>query len=78
MAPRFRQIPKDSHSHLIEVAANIWTLEGNNCIYFRPPAQPSYPMVICGWKGRVCIFFECRFRLAKGLCRNNFRDTRKA
>ena len=39
----FRQIPKDLHSHLIEVASNIWTLEAKNHLYFRPPAQPSYP-----------------------------------
>jgi len=39
----FRAHPSQSQSPLIEIAPNIWTLEGKDYIHFRPPAQPSYP-----------------------------------
>ena len=28
---------------LLPIAANIWTIEANSFIYYRPPAQPRYP-----------------------------------
>ena len=28
---------------IVEVSPNIWTLEGEHPLYFRPPAQPRYP-----------------------------------
>lgn len=38
-----RPIPNEVTSPLIEVAANIWTLEADSVVYYRPPAQPRYP-----------------------------------
>lgn len=39
----FRPIPHANSRRLIKVATNIWTLEADNVVYFRPPAQPRYP-----------------------------------
>ena len=39
----FRPLPKAPSSPLIKVSANIWTLEAEHFVYFRPPAQPRYP-----------------------------------
>ena len=39
----FRPLPQTSSTPIIEVATNIWTIEADQFIYFRPPAQPRYP-----------------------------------
>ena len=39
----FRSILSKIKSSLVEVASNIWTIEANDCIHYRPPMQPSYP-----------------------------------
>lgn len=39
----FRPIPNVTKSGLVKVAANIWTIEAPDCIYYRPPMQPKYP-----------------------------------
>ena len=39
----FRPIPENLKSGLVEVAPNLWTIEANECVCFRPPIQPRYP-----------------------------------
>lgn len=43
MTQGFRPIPSKPKSGLIEVAPNIWTIEAEGFVYFRPPMQPRYP-----------------------------------
>lgn len=43
MTQAFKPRSRPSGSLLVEVAPNIWTLEGQHDIYYRPPAQPIYP-----------------------------------
>jgi len=44
VAQGFRPIPsKQPKSGLIEVASNIWTIEAEGFVYYRPPMQPRYP-----------------------------------
>lgn len=43
MSPELRPIPTDLSSPLIPVASNIWTVEADGVVYYRPPAQPRYP-----------------------------------
>ena len=39
----FRSIPKDRTDGVVEVALDIWTIEAEGLVYFRPPMQPKYP-----------------------------------
>ncbi len=39
----FRPVANKSKSGLSEIAANIWTIEAQDCICYRPPMQPRYP-----------------------------------
>jgi hypothetical protein len=43
MSHNFRSVPSNSNSDLVEVAANIWTIEAKGCVCYRPPMQPRYP-----------------------------------
>jgi hypothetical protein len=43
VAKGFRPITSKPKSGLIEVASNIWTIEADDFVYFRPPMQPRYP-----------------------------------
>ena len=43
MSSGLRPILTGSKSNLIQVASNIWTLEADGFVYYRPPAQPRYP-----------------------------------
>lgn len=43
MSLGLRPLPTDVKSRLIPVASNIWTLEAEGFVYYRPPAQPRYP-----------------------------------
>lgn len=43
MSLGLRPIPTEPKNHLIQVASNIWTIEAEGFVYFRPPAQPRYP-----------------------------------
>lgn len=38
-----RPLPEQRTSPLVAVATNIWTLEADHFVYYRPPAQPRYP-----------------------------------
>lgn len=39
----FRPLPKPLTNPLVQLATNIWTLEADHFVFFRPPAQPRYP-----------------------------------
>lgn len=43
MSSGLRPLPTESKNSLIQVASNIWTIEAEGFVYFRPPAQPRYP-----------------------------------
>jgi hypothetical protein len=43
VTPRFRSIPSNLKSGLVEIGPNLWTIEAKECVYFRPPLQPRYP-----------------------------------
>ena len=43
MSLNIRPIPTASGSRLAQVASDIWTIEGEGCVCYRPPIQPSYP-----------------------------------
>lgn len=43
MSLGLRPIPPESENSLIQVASNIWTIEAEGFVYYRPPAQPRYP-----------------------------------
>ena len=39
----FRSVPKDRIDGVVEVASDIWTIEAEGFVCFRPPMQPKYP-----------------------------------
>ncbi len=39
----YRPIKLQAKSGLVQVASNIWTIEADGFVYFRPPLQPRYP-----------------------------------
>jgi hypothetical protein len=39
----FRLVPTRPTSGLIQVDSNIWTIEAQGCVCYRPPMQPRYP-----------------------------------
>lgn len=43
MESGLRPIANELTSPLLKVATNIWTLEADDYVYYRPPAQPRYP-----------------------------------
>ncbi|BDM83286.1 DUF4336 domain-containing protein [Acaryochloris marina] len=43
MSLGLRPIPTESKNSLIQIASNIWTIEAEGFVYYRPPAQPRYP-----------------------------------
>ena len=43
MVQSFRPVSNKSASGLIQVDADIWTIEAKGCVCYRPPMQPRYP-----------------------------------
>ena len=43
MSLNARPVPSVDESGLAQVDTNIWTIEGEGCVCYRPPIQPSYP-----------------------------------
>ncbi|MFM7427859.1 MAG: hypothetical protein ACKO7W_23145 [Elainella sp.] len=43
MTQGFRPVPSELNSGLVEVTANVWTLEAQERVGYRPPMQPRYP-----------------------------------
>ena len=42
MVQSFRPVSNKPKSGLVQVASNIWTIEAEKCVCYRPPMQPRY------------------------------------